>query len=109
MPPSHAYAGRQSIDSTHVGMAQVAMQRVAAQVMNYMAKRGSKLKVLAVSPYLQPTASTCLDKDENGHRWPNYYYLRGRNTDARGIEHITALPLAYVSLEMPESTIINEK
>ncbi|KAF2826088.1 hypothetical protein CC86DRAFT_406388 [Ophiobolus disseminans] len=101
-PPGNV--GREQLINIHVNAVQVAMQRFASQVMSYMAGRESKLKVLAMSPYLQ--LSSFPDKDENGHRWPNYHYTRSWDIDARGIEHVVALSLTHAALEMPESRLL---
>lgn len=81
------------------------MQRLAGCIIHRLAEHGSKIKLLGLVPILRPAGAARV-KDENGHYWPNYNYLRGRTTDARGFEQITALPLANVSNEMPESSII---
>jgi len=80
------------------------MQKLATQVMRYLAQRGSKLKVVAFSTYMR--ADKRPPQDGNGHRWPDYYYLRGRSIDVRGIERVTALPLEQPWLEMRESSIL---
>jgi len=87
------------------GATQIAMQHVAAQMMAYLVKHGSKLKVISFSP---PTPGRAKEasKDGNGHWWPHYYYTRGRNIDVRGMEHVTALPLVHPLLEMPQCTIL---
>jgi hypothetical protein len=103
-PTGPSYVGRLEIDSAHVGTVQIAMQRYAEQVMRYIAERGSKIKVLALAPYLNPAVQP--EKDENGHCWPDYHYLRGRTTDVRGVEQVTALPIAQCALGMLESTIV---
>jgi hypothetical protein len=91
-----------------VATTRIIMQKLAAHMMRYLASQGSRLKVLAFSPFMRPATDKTLDKDENGHQWPKYYYLRGRNIDARGVETVTALPLAHATLEMAESNIISE-
>lgn len=92
------------IDDIHVGLVQIVMERYAAQVMRYMTERGSKIKVLTISPERKPSSRP--RKDENGHRWPDYFYLLGKTTNARGIEQVTALPIAQCGAEMPESAIL---
>jgi hypothetical protein len=75
--------------------------------MRYLAQCNSRVKVLAVSPHRRPGPSTLPEKDDHGHRWPNYHYLRGRDIDARDIERVAVIPLAYANLEMPESIILS--
>jgi hypothetical protein len=97
-----------AISNDVVSATQIAMNRLASQIMSYMVGHGSKIKVLAISPLTQPKKASRPSRDENGHRWPNYHYLRGRIIDARGVEQVTAIPLAHAFQEMPESTILWE-
>jgi hypothetical protein len=106
--PNPNATNRVAIPATTVGTTQMIMHKFAAHMMRYLANRGSRLKLLAIAPFLRHLEADRADKDEDGHQWPKYYYLRGRNIDARGVGTVTALPLPYAALEMTESSIIWE-
>jgi hypothetical protein len=78
------------------------MQKFASEMMSYLAKRGSRLKLLAFASRMQPDFDEDLppDSDSNGHWWPNYYYLRDREIDTEGREHTVAMPVQNPSLEI---------
>jgi hypothetical protein len=84
---------------------QATMQRYANQIMAYLVKRGSKVKLLAVKP-LRRVGRRKL-KDGNVHCWLGYFYVRSWGVDDKGAQHVVARPLGRPDLDMPESTIVS--
>ncbi|KAF2028599.1 hypothetical protein EK21DRAFT_90566 [Setomelanomma holmii] len=89
-----------AIEDSHVYMTQITMLNFATEIFRYLYKRGSTIKYLAVAPaciheFTRPK------KDENGHQWPWYYYVRSRTVDVRGMQEVVALPATYLREEMP--------
>jgi hypothetical protein len=82
------------------------VQKFAWEMMRYLVNRGSRLKLLAFSSRIQ-LDTTSLGEDSDSHKWPNDYYLRGREVDAEGQERIAAFPVTHPKLKMPESSVIN--
>jgi hypothetical protein len=76
------------------------MHNFASQVMSFMTRHGSNIRVFSVSPSVMPD---CIYVD--GHMWPeyNYEYIKGRITDAMGQETVVAVPLKRGQLEMPQN------
>jgi hypothetical protein len=105
--PNPNTTNRLAIDNVHISTTKITIHGYATQIVRYLAQCDSRVKVLAVSPHRQPDSNMLPEKDDHGHRWPNYHYLRGREVDARGIERVALMPLAYANLEMPESTILS--
>ncbi|KAF2268957.1 hypothetical protein CC78DRAFT_529585 [Lojkania enalia] len=87
---------------------QIAMQHFATQLMRFLHRNGSKIKVLAICP--GDTVKKRLKRrepDANGHRWPDYFYIKGKMVDAMGREEIVASPFRSVA-EMIESNILED-
>jgi hypothetical protein len=78
----------------------------ANKVLSYLFTRGSKIKVLAVSPLANRQSYSSESEDENGHIFPHYYYMKGKVWDMLGREDVVARPVGLASLELPESTIL---
>ncbi|KAH7089449.1 hypothetical protein FB567DRAFT_492092 [Paraphoma chrysanthemicola] len=52
-------------------------RQLAEQILLFLTDRGSPIQLLAFSP----TVTESLElRDDNGHEWPHYYYLRGAST-----------------------------
>jgi hypothetical protein len=72
---------------------------VARSVMQYLDDKGCSVEVMAFSPL---DYEDQVPPDYNGHRWPNYYYVRGTATVRyRGRERNTvqAIPVALKDVE----------
>lgn len=80
------------------------MQNFANQVMQYMARSGSNVKVFDTSPHYLPMNQP--PADENGHSWPEYTYTKGRMIDGRGFERVVAVPLSDPLEEMYDSEVL---
>jgi hypothetical protein len=76
------------------------MHNFASQVMSFMARQGSNIRVLSVLPSVMPDRF-----DVNGHMWPEYHYeyIKGRVTNAMGQETVVAVPLKTGQLEMSQN------
>ncbi|KAH8623171.1 hypothetical protein IG631_22328 [Alternaria alternata] len=91
------------ISTPHITLYQALMQNIANQILRFMAKQGSNLKVLS----FQPSHEQCMYEDEelvrdgNSHRWPEYHYCRAHATDITGTTVVIANPLRNIKLEFP--------
>ncbi|KAF1938840.1 hypothetical protein EJ02DRAFT_353614, partial [Clathrospora elynae] len=56
-------------------------QRIANEIVQYLAEKGSPIQVLAFSPMAHHTKD--VQEDYNGHAWSEYFYLRGSSTLGR--------------------------
>ena len=73
------------------------MQKFATEVFRYLAQRGSKIRTLVVSPDgLDGMERPSFDDD--GHRWPRYFYSYGSVWSIRG-EHVVAVPVHMTDVE----------
>lgn len=52
-------------------------QQYAEQILKYISSKGSLVELLAFSPTVMRDAELFGRRDDNGHRWPHYYYVRG--------------------------------
>ncbi|CAN9381737.1 unnamed protein product [Alternaria alternata] len=94
----------QSLDMNFEGtLHQVVMQNLANQIMRFMAKQGSNLKILSFKPVEvdEEFLGQKLVRDGNGHRWPEYHYCRGHATDITGTNVVIAHPSRNIALEFP--------
>ncbi|CAN9352821.1 unnamed protein product [Alternaria alternata] len=94
----------QSLDMDFEGtLHQVVMQNLANQIMRFMAKQGSNLKILSFKPVEvdEEFLGQKLVRDGNGHRWPEYHYCRGHATDITGTNVVIAHPSRNIALEFP--------
>jgi hypothetical protein len=82
---------------------QVLMQNIANQILRFMAKQGSNLKVLSFKPSHEQSMfkEEELVRDDNGHRWPEYHYCCAHATDITGTTVVIANPLRNIELEFP--------
>ncbi|RYO48613.1 hypothetical protein AA0116_g12457 [Alternaria tenuissima] len=87
----------------HRTLHQVVMQNLANQIMRFMAKQGSNLKILSFKPVEvdEEFLGQKLVRDGNGHRWPEYHYCRGHATDITGTNVVIAHPSRNIALEFP--------
>jgi hypothetical protein len=85
--------------------------------MRYLEEKGSSVELLAFSPTLSMAALDTQDdrivpqEDFNGHKWPNYYYVRGQVTVMRSgpkTTKVTAVPVKKTEImdHVNEATII---
>jgi hypothetical protein len=81
------------------------MQSLANQILQFMVKQGSNLKILSFNPSYdlaqQYEEDGDLNRDGNGHQWPQYHYCRGCTTDVTGTNIVIAHPLRNVTLDFP--------
>ena len=86
------------------------MQNLANKIFQFMADRGSNLRVLSIKSSTPDMLSNGqeLESDANGHRWPGYYYARRRFADVTGMKGVVAHPISMenVSLDFPEASFI---
>jgi hypothetical protein len=90
----------ESISGAHSKLCRVVMQKFANEIMRFTDVLGSNVKLFAAQPGEVAEASQRPGPDINGHRWPEYFYLKGRNMNLRGVEDAVALPLRGTHEEM---------
>jgi len=83
---------------------QVAMQNFANHILRFVVDKGSNLQVLSIKPSEEadPAVYGTVVKDSNGHRWPEYNYIRGHTTDVTGTTTVVAHPSTNVVLDFPD-------
>ena len=96
--------GRSPISDKDAKLALVVFQRFSDQVMQFMAERGSSLRLFAMRPPLPPYRRPA--KDVEGQQWPNYAFTKGSVTDVRGIRSVVAVPLALSEKETAKESFI---
>ncbi|CAN9344473.1 unnamed protein product [Alternaria alternata] len=100
--PNPTLQNRQPIYNITVPTASLMMQKLAAEVMCFLHKLNSHITLLGLCPlyneFEQPKA------DHNGHKWPRYYYIRGRISDPTGRERFTAVP--FDTDNLPDSSLL---
>ncbi|KAH8623157.1 hypothetical protein IG631_22314 [Alternaria alternata] len=100
--PNSTLQNRQPIYNVTVPTASLMMQKLAAEVMCFLHKLNSHITLLGLCPlyneFEQPKA------DHNGHKWPRYYYIRGRISDPTGRERFTAVP--FDTDNLPDSSLL---
>lgn len=71
-------------------------QQYGEKILECLAKRGSPIEILAFSPTVCPSEMIGRE-DDNGHCWPNYYYVRGQSSTylpgGRETSSVTAVPV----------------
>ncbi|CAI9631116.1 unnamed protein product [Alternaria burnsii] len=91
MIPNPNLVERIGLPEEHVYASQVTMQAFATEVFRLLASSGSNIRALAImSEKLNSTKQPI--SDDNGHRWPLYYYKYGATRTMSGQEHIVAVP-----------------
>jgi hypothetical protein len=78
------------------------MQERATEIMRFFDKVGSHIKWFGI--YSDPFMISA-EPDSNGHKWPHYFYVRGRSLDSMGREQVTAIPILFGDL--PEDSVFN--
>jgi hypothetical protein len=78
----------------------VIMKHYANEIIKYLARHGSGIKLFCMGPIAPKWKPRWPDQD--GHLWPDYYYLRSQCVDSSGKEYTRALPLPNVEAEMPD-------
>jgi hypothetical protein len=91
-------------EDSQVLASQVIMQKFSTEVVRYLTAQGSFLNVFGICP--DQSGSQRPIYDRNGHQWPQYFYLRGRTMNSRGIDSIVALPTRIFD-EEPPYTVFN--
>jgi hypothetical protein len=86
---------------------QIMMQKLATQVLGFMASCGSPIKVFSSKPHIALPDWEKLAPDSNGHHWPEYNYIKGKVTDLMAKETVVAVPLLNVDLEMPSDPVLH--
>jgi hypothetical protein len=87
----------ETITAPEVRLYQVLMQNFANEIMRYLAKAGSRLRVFDSDPSFSPDVSSAADS--NGHIWPVYTYRRGCVTDASGSYGLVANQSAVTGVD----------
>jgi len=82
------------INDDEVYPTQVIMHRLASNIMLYLWEQGSKVVLFGVSPDKVDGKVRRPQRDENRHKWPRYFYTRGRVFDTKGTESPMAIPAA---------------
>lgn len=91
MIPNPNLMERIGLPEEHVYASQVTMQAFATEVFRLLASSGSNIRALAIMPEdLNSTKQPI--SDDNGHRWPLYYYNYGATRTMSGQEYIIAVP-----------------
>jgi hypothetical protein len=88
----------------HVPAYQALMQNFANKVIRYMTSQGTAPHVLSINP--SHLESERPGTDLNGHRWPEYNYIKGRITDALGKSEAVAVPLKTAASEFPDIWVL---
>jgi hypothetical protein len=86
---------------------QIMIQKLATQVLGFMALCGSPIKVFSSKPYIALSDWEKLAPDSNRHQWPEYNYIKGKVTDLMAKETVVAVPLLNVELEMPSDPVLH--
>ncbi|KAF2688982.1 hypothetical protein K458DRAFT_155483 [Lentithecium fluviatile CBS 122367] len=79
---------------------------LADQLLKYLHKEGSKIKVLAFSPLHCADERPPLKMCGGGMRWPHFYYVKAKMVGSRRWEEVVARPLVNCIEEMAGSTIL---
>lgn len=95
-----------AIADQQVYAAQKIMQQLAGEIVRYLVRCGSHVKVLNMRPYRYQTKRPVADM--NQHRWPNYTYLKKIESDEDGKELVVASPISSATLELPDALILRE-
>lgn len=93
-------------DAGGVILCRIAMQVFATEVFKYMLSHGSSIVLFAAQPRAVTSAKSRPQRDMNGHQWPEYFFTKGKISDAQGCSEVVAVPLKGAKLEMPELTIL---
>ncbi|RYO48635.1 hypothetical protein AA0116_g12463 [Alternaria tenuissima] len=87
----------------HVYTSKVMMQAFATEVFRLLARNGSNIRALAISPQVRSSTKRPVS-DDNGHRWPRYYYRYDVTGAMSGQEHVVAVPTPPAEFPIPVPT-----
>jgi hypothetical protein len=79
------------------------MQVLATEIFRLFARNGSNIRALAISP-LDTNSAKRPVFDDNGHRWPRYYYRYDVTGAMSGQERVVAVPTPPVEFPIPVPT-----
>jgi hypothetical protein len=97
------------INNDETSFAQIMMQKLATQLLGFMASCGSPIRVYSSGHCVALPDSRKPAPDSNGHQWPEYTYIRGKVTDVLAKESVVAVPLTNADLEMPEDPVLLQR
>jgi hypothetical protein len=104
MIPNPDIVERIGLPEEHVFTSQVLMQTFATEVFRLLTRNGSNIRALAMSPDdLNRTKRPIYDN--NGHKWPRYYYTYGSIHTMSGQEHIVAVPTYWAEFPIFAPTV----
>ena len=92
----------------HVPLCQALMQNFANNAIRFMADHESALKILSIMPIYaddrrwRKQRGKEMDRDVNGHAWPEYHYVRGCVSEPTGTKVVVAHPSTSVTLDFPD-------
>ncbi|RYN54813.1 hypothetical protein AA0118_g8932 [Alternaria tenuissima] len=87
----------------HVYTSKVMMQAFATEVFRLLARNGSNIRALTISPQVRSSTKRPVS-DDNGHRWPRYYYRYDVTGAMSGQEHVVAVPTPPAEFPIPVPT-----
>jgi len=87
------------ITPTEALISEACTQKLADEVIAYMATRNSCLTLFAAQPSCGPIDEEKPSKMLNGHQWPDYAYRRIQAVDSGGVERAYAEPVPYFKLQ----------
>ncbi|KAF7678914.1 hypothetical protein GT037_002662 [Alternaria burnsii] len=91
MIPNPSIMERIGLPEEHIYTSKVMMHAFATEVFHLLARNGSNIRALAMSPEDMNSAKRP-GFDDNGHCWPRYFYKPGTIRTMSGQEHIVAVP-----------------
>ena len=87
----------------HVYTSKVMMQAFATEVFRLLARNGSNIRALAISPQVRSSTKRPVS-DDKGHCWPRYYYRYDVTGAMSGQEHVVAVPTPPAEFPIPVPT-----
>jgi hypothetical protein len=87
------------------------MQHFATEVVRYLVRQGSRIRLFAFAPSLIGSVDPKPLPDQNGHVWPHYYYVPRKFMGLNGREEVLAFPCSkeYVGDGFRGSTIVADE
>jgi hypothetical protein len=103
MEPRPDIRGEFFLQDEYVFASQAMMQVFATEVFRFLAKYGSNIRALALSPDHTHRIGLPI-KDGNGHQWPQYLYTRGVTRATTGMEYIVTVPALLTEFPLFDRT-----
>ncbi|KAF2118702.1 hypothetical protein BDV96DRAFT_361463 [Lophiotrema nucula] len=74
--------------------------------MKYLSDHGSNVKVIAISPIGGTDSHDPGDEDLNGQKFPNYFYVKGSQSDIMGRTNVIAVPARDCLSDFPDLNVL---